>query len=298
MGAKYSSQAITGYNATPPADDGSQIASNVVEWDKHISKIGDPLKTLAEAINTALTNHFDQTLAEKTANYTVATSDFNRLIEMNVSGGGTLSLPALATAGGGFLFYAKNVHADSLTVDPNGAETVDGASTLSLGENEGALLMADNAEGDWKILSQTAVAASVVFAAGDEIIWRGSSVPSGWTRQSISNEALRIISTATGSYPSGGSVNFTTALSSARAVSVTVAGHALTVSEMPAHNHPIEYSSTAESTGADLRISASGATRTDVIGNEGGGAAHGHTGSSGSVNLAVKYRDFNIIRKN
>jgi len=54
----YSSVAISGYNATPPADDGTKVDSNRVQWSKHISKIGDPVKTLAEAINTNITAAF------------------------------------------------------------------------------------------------------------------------------------------------------------------------------------------------------------------------------------------------
>jgi hypothetical protein len=47
----YSSQTIAGYNASPPPDDGSTAANNQLEWAKHKTKLGDPLKTLAEAIN-------------------------------------------------------------------------------------------------------------------------------------------------------------------------------------------------------------------------------------------------------
>lgn len=50
----YTTQSISGYNATPPADDGSQVASNQVEWAKHKTKIGDPIKTLSESINSAM----------------------------------------------------------------------------------------------------------------------------------------------------------------------------------------------------------------------------------------------------
>lgn len=49
----YTSQTISGYNASPPPDDGSQSAANQLEWQKHIDKIGDPLKTLAESIDSA-----------------------------------------------------------------------------------------------------------------------------------------------------------------------------------------------------------------------------------------------------
>ena len=55
----YSSQAISGYNSSPPADDGTKVDSNRVQWSKHISKIGDPVKTLAEAVNSAITSAFN-----------------------------------------------------------------------------------------------------------------------------------------------------------------------------------------------------------------------------------------------
>ncbi len=54
----YSSQAISGYNSSPPADDGTKVDSNRVQWSKHISKIGDPIRTLAEAIDSAITSAF------------------------------------------------------------------------------------------------------------------------------------------------------------------------------------------------------------------------------------------------
>jgi hypothetical protein len=48
----YTSVSILGYNSSPPPDDGSQTSANKVEWAKHKNKIGDPIKTLAESINT------------------------------------------------------------------------------------------------------------------------------------------------------------------------------------------------------------------------------------------------------
>ena len=48
----YTSQAISGYNASPPPDDGSQVAANKVEWAKHKTKLADPIKTLSEAVNS------------------------------------------------------------------------------------------------------------------------------------------------------------------------------------------------------------------------------------------------------
>lgn len=48
----YTSQSISGYNSSPPPDDGSTGADNLVTWAKHKTKLGDPIKTLAENINS------------------------------------------------------------------------------------------------------------------------------------------------------------------------------------------------------------------------------------------------------
>ena len=50
----YSTQTIASYNASPPPDDGSQVAANKVTWAFHKTKLADPIKTLAEAINTTV----------------------------------------------------------------------------------------------------------------------------------------------------------------------------------------------------------------------------------------------------
>jgi len=49
MGAKYTTQAATGYNSSPPADDGSQTASNLITWAGIKTKLADPVKTLSDA---------------------------------------------------------------------------------------------------------------------------------------------------------------------------------------------------------------------------------------------------------
>ena len=54
----YSSQAISGYNSSPPADDGTKVDSNRVQWSKHETKLSGPVKTLVEAINSAISSAF------------------------------------------------------------------------------------------------------------------------------------------------------------------------------------------------------------------------------------------------
>ena len=55
----YGEVSIVGYNANPPADDGSAVATNEVSWAKHTEKIGDPLKTALESTQTAITSVID-----------------------------------------------------------------------------------------------------------------------------------------------------------------------------------------------------------------------------------------------
>ena len=54
----YSTQTIANYNASPPPDDGSQTSANKVEWAKHKTKLADPIKTLAESINSNVLSAF------------------------------------------------------------------------------------------------------------------------------------------------------------------------------------------------------------------------------------------------
>ncbi len=59
MTSPYTPVSIAGYNASPPEDDGSQISTNALKWEKHIDKIGDPLKDAIESIDTNVTAAFE-----------------------------------------------------------------------------------------------------------------------------------------------------------------------------------------------------------------------------------------------
>ena len=71
----------------------------------------------------------------KTANYTVAVGDRDKLILGDATSGAfTVTLPAAATAGAGFEITVKKIDssANIVTVDGDGSETIDGALTKSL----------------------------------------------------------------------------------------------------------------------------------------------------------------------
>lgn len=77
----YTTQAISGYNSSPPPDDGSQTDANKVAWSKHKTKLADPIKTLSEAVNSQALSAFNR-LALETWSYvtttaTIAESDWH-----------------------------------------------------------------------------------------------------------------------------------------------------------------------------------------------------------------------------
>ena len=66
----------------------------------------------------------------KTATYTVVASDRGRMIDC--SGTFTLNLTASATLGAGFTIAVRNSGTGDVTLDPSGAELIDGVATVTL----------------------------------------------------------------------------------------------------------------------------------------------------------------------
>lgn len=134
MGSKYSTKSATGYNTSPPSDDGTANAANQLNWSKHITKIGDPIKNLADAINAALVAHFDVDTIAKTAAYTTTADDDRRTVECTSSP--TITLGAAASMGTGYVVTVKCV---SGTTTVATSDTIDGSAsnrTLTAGASE------------------------------------------------------------------------------------------------------------------------------------------------------------------
>lgn len=85
----------------------------------------------------------------KTAAYTVALGDFGKLIDADAAGGDfTITLPVAATAGDGFSVAVKNTGSSgTVTIDGDGAETLDGAASKTLtSQYDGLTLRCDGSE--------------------------------------------------------------------------------------------------------------------------------------------------------
>ena len=160
---------------------------------------------------------------------------------------------------------------------------------------------------------QTIPAASVVIPAGSRMLFQQTAAPTGWVKQTSSNNvALRVVS---GTVGSGGTVAFTTAFASKsvaiagntgnKAAGGTVANHTLSNARIPSHTH--SYNKPAGGSGGCGKSSTISGSSAANTGASGGSQAHNHgfTGSnhnhsfsgSSTVNVDVQYVDVIIATK-
>jgi len=145
--AIYTPVSISGYNSNPPDDDGSEVSSNEIEWAKHKSKLGDPVKTLSEGIDTNLVIAFNKVFANATtalAVTTTLTAVHHGDILRTTGSGITLNLTAAATLGDGWNALLIVTDANSVIVDPNGAELINGSATFTANQQNVAYLITCN----------------------------------------------------------------------------------------------------------------------------------------------------------
>lgn len=119
----------TAYLSLPaPSTSGNVLTSNGSAWTSSVP-----------------TSNSTITINNKTGAYTVVLSDAGKVINCT-SGTFTVSLTAAASLGSGFNVYIWNTSttaADVITIDPNGAETIDGLSVLYLRRGEGMQIVCD-----------------------------------------------------------------------------------------------------------------------------------------------------------
>lgn len=155
MGAKYTTNAASGFNSSPPPDDGSQQASNLVTWAKHKEKLADPVKNLADAINTDLVAAFDYAVRRITTSDSLVAGDHMRTVEIgpSVSTVVTVTLADAATMTNIYRVYIKNSGEKNATIarDTSG-DTIDGvAADYTLPAGAAILLTTNNAANGYLI---------------------------------------------------------------------------------------------------------------------------------------------------
>lgn len=131
MGTKYVTEAISGFDSSPPSDDGAETEANKVKYSTTKEKLADPIKTQVENIDTKLLLMADVDPESKTSTYTTVASDHQKTMECD--GTFTLTLLAVSSAPAGYTVIVKNIGTGVITVDATGTETIDGStSTVSL----------------------------------------------------------------------------------------------------------------------------------------------------------------------
>jgi hypothetical protein len=143
----YPSTPVTGYNANPPPDDGTQVSTNLERWSDVKTKIGDPLNVFAGAVDGNLTAAFGKTLDGATVvstgtTYVMSAADQGRLIVVTVAGV-VVTTPSAAVVGAPFTFAISNQSNGTITLDGFGAQTVDGLTVQTLKAGSGAVVKTD-----------------------------------------------------------------------------------------------------------------------------------------------------------
>jgi hypothetical protein len=105
----------------------------------NFGNVDDALRRIVDDIAEGLRNGYFATAlpSAKSSGYSVLTGDRGKLF--NCTATLTLALPAAATAGAGFMFMVR-ANGAAVTLDPNGAELVDGASTVAIASGSSAVV--------------------------------------------------------------------------------------------------------------------------------------------------------------
>jgi hypothetical protein len=157
MGAKYTTNASSGYNSSPPADDGSQVASNLVKWSTQKTKLTDPLKTFIEEVNTDLVAAFDYAVRQISSSDSLVAGDHMRTVEISPSAttGVTVTLADAATMTNIYRVFIKNSSAHQQTIArATGGDTIDGtAANITIPAKAAYCLTTNNAASGYLIVA-------------------------------------------------------------------------------------------------------------------------------------------------
>lgn len=178
MSTKYTTVSVSGYNSSPPADDGSVTEANKLKWSNHKIKLGDPLKTAIESINTKLVAALDYTPTTQTTNYTTTATDAETAI-LSTSGV-TISLGDAASMGAGYRVAIKNASSSGIVTVGRitSANQIDGAaSDITLQALESAVFVCD---GTHYYIVSGAYSRSYLVPTGSVQAYIGTTAPTGW----------------------------------------------------------------------------------------------------------------------
>ena len=282
-----------------------------------IAKNGETNPTAALPMNGF--NHTGVAVAIGRTQYARAAEVIDGLLTRCTAVGGTANVITMTAALSTSTYVAGQRYSFTMGAGANTTAVtvnVNGAGAKNLTKRGATALAADDLPANARILMEydgtqfqllapfitvsdvatAAIAAvGISYASNDEIVFRGSVIPSGWTNVGTDNSAIRIMTTPGAD---GGSVGFSTAFAS-QAVAGTNTAEA-------SHTHPFTATGTNASEGSSGSISGPAGTNftgphthifTGTPTNTSAGSSHNHTFTGTAINLAVLRRDMMIIRK-
>jgi microcystin-dependent protein len=317
MGTKYSSQSTSGYNSSPPVDDGTESEANKVKWSTIKTKLADVLKTFGEAINTALVTALDTSPRAITASDSAASTDHWKTIQVNTASV-TVTLADATTMTAGYMVDVTNNSTGDVTValatSTDTIDTVTNATQVIAAHETRRYIVNSTATGYLTASNGNAI------PAGTVVPYAGATAPGGWLfcyGQAVSRTTYKTLFVAIAtSYGVGdGSTTFNLpdlrgrvvagqddmgGSSANRLTGVTgsvdgdVLGgtggaetHTLTTAEMPAHVH----GGTLQRSGSAYIVSvdAGALATTGDTDSTGGDGAHNNVQPTIILNYIIKY---------
>ncbi len=147
MGTKYTTNPTSGYNSSPPSDDGTVTETNRVKYATVKTKITDPVKTRGDNIDADLLLHFDRGPTAISTTTTIAASHFNEFLEL--TGTITLTMTDAATLGAGWFADLINADTNVKTIArATAANTINGVTANVTIPSLGALRVLVNTAGN------------------------------------------------------------------------------------------------------------------------------------------------------
>lgn len=123
--------------------------SGSVDLIKYYDGSDDIVLARVDATNNVITVPPRRQEVIKTADYTLVSDDAYVAIVMNKTGAGTLTLPPLS--GTNFeLYFVRNISNDTVTIDGDGGETIDGASSISLVKDAAVWIWPNDGKTAWR----------------------------------------------------------------------------------------------------------------------------------------------------
>lgn len=191
MAAPYTSVSISGYNANPPASDGTQTEANRVEWDTIKTKLPDPLKTAIEAMDANIITGFSKTIGgggvtSTAISYQVLSTDQGKLVRATASGI-TITTPDATDVDDPFVFAFLNNSNGNVTFDGSGSQTVNGSASLTVEAGNGFIAYTDGT--NWFTTGQTLVSTGA-YTVADFTVTNNLAVTAGISGGTVSGNMV------------------------------------------------------------------------------------------------------------